>query len=49
MNTEKSKIGPKSDDWIKTAFLYNGGGYGYVMCNLQHDTSIKMAVTISNE
>lgn len=49
MNTDKSKIGPKPDDWIKTAFLYNEGGYGYIACSLQHDTSIRMLVTINKK
>jgi hypothetical protein len=47
MNEEKTKIGPKPEDWIKTQFLYYEGGYGYIVCNLQHDTSIRMAVSIN--
>jgi hypothetical protein len=49
LNDERSKIGPKPDDWVKTTLLYYEGGYGYVACNLQHDTTIRVSITINHQ
>ena len=45
MNNDPSKIGPKQDDWVKSLFMYEEGGFGYVVVNLQHDTNIRVSVS----
>lgn len=49
LNADKAKIGPKQDDWVATYFTYQEGGIGYVMCRLQHDTSIKMSLQVNRK
>jgi hypothetical protein len=49
MNNDKSPIGPKKEDWVKTTFNYDQGGFGYVMVNLQQDTNIRISVTMDRK
>lgn len=42
-------MGPRQNDWIATSFMYEESGFGYVMCNLDRDTSIRMAVSIDRK
>ena len=49
MNNDPSRIGPKTDDWVKSNFMYEQGGFGYVVVNLQHDTNIRVNVAVNNK
>jgi hypothetical protein len=43
---DKVSIGPRPGDWVRTTFLLELGGYGFVMCNLQEDTPIRLQISI---
>ena len=49
MNNDPSKIGPKPEDWVKSLFMYEEGGFGYVVVNLQHNTNIRVSVAVNQK
>lgn len=46
VNSDRIKIGPRPEDWVKTHLMYQEGGYGYVAFNLESTTPIKLQITI---
>lgn len=49
LNNEPSKLGPRPNDWVKTSFMYDEGGFGYVMVNLDPSTNVRASVVIDRQ
>lgn len=45
----RSRVGPKKEDWVNTTLLFDEGGFGYVHCHLQEDTHIKLQISIDKK